>query len=62
MKLHKRVEGLEKRLSPAAPVKVHLIGVEVGESKEGARARYGPICESDHIFFLVPMEARHEAA
>ena len=61
--LHKRIERLETKLSPAEPMNVHLIGMEIGDTQEAAQARYGqPIGSDDQIIFLVPMEARDEAA
>ena len=52
--MRKRVEGLERRLTPAAPQTVHIVGVMDGQTEADALALYGqPIGEDDFVIWLV---------
>jgi hypothetical protein len=53
---HKRLEALEAKVSPPAPIRIHLIGWSDGLTKAEAIAAYeresGPVEDRHDIIFL----------
>ena len=62
MALHKRVEKLEAQAGPTERRRVHLVGLDPGETGAEARARHWePIKDGDEVIYLVGVEPKWDA-